>query len=66
MDAHLPEDLDPDTYDGSAWLSVVPFTNVAVRPRWFPERLGYGFVPSFTGSTARTRAVDTGTPHTKP
>ncbi|GAA0668299.1 YqjF family protein [Natronoarchaeum mannanilyticum] len=40
MDAHLPEGLAPDTYDGSAWLSVVPFTNVAVRPKGVPEPLG--------------------------
>lgn len=40
VDAHLPDALDVDTYDGSAWLSVVPFTNVAVRPKGFPERLG--------------------------
>jgi uncharacterized protein YqjF (DUF2071 family) len=37
MDAHLPDGLDPDTHDGSAWLSVVPFTNVNVRPKWLPE-----------------------------
>lgn len=40
MDAHLPDRLDPDEYDGSAWLSVVPFTNVAVRPKGLPEPLG--------------------------
>ncbi|MFB6296064.1 MAG: YqjF family protein [Halobacteriales archaeon] len=40
MDAHLPDDLAPDTHDGSAWLSIVPFTNVAVRPKGLPERLG--------------------------
>jgi len=40
MDAHLPDALDPDVHDGSAWLSVVPFTNVAVRPKGLPERLG--------------------------
>ena len=40
MDAHLPDGLEPDTYDGSAWLSVVPFTNVAVRPKGVPEPLG--------------------------
>jgi uncharacterized protein YqjF (DUF2071 family) len=40
MDAHLPDGLSPDVYDGSAWLSVVPFTNVAVRPKGLPERLG--------------------------
>ena len=40
MDAHLPDGLDPDVYDGSAWLSVVPFTNVAVRPKGLPARVG--------------------------
>ncbi|WP_144905524.1 YqjF family protein [Halobellus captivus] len=38
--AHLPAALDPDEHDGSAWLSVIPFTNVAVRPRGVPEVLG--------------------------
>jgi hypothetical protein len=40
MGAHLPDGLDPDEYDGSAWLSIVPFVNVAVRPKGLPERLG--------------------------
>ncbi|MFC6757582.1 MULTISPECIES: YqjF family protein [Haloarcula] len=37
MDSHLPEALTPDTHDGSAWLSVVPFTNVDVRPKGLPQ-----------------------------
>ncbi|WP_049921496.1 YqjF family protein [Halopiger djelfimassiliensis] len=40
MDAHLPNELEADVYDGSAWLSIVPFTNVAVRPAGVPESLG--------------------------
>ncbi len=40
MDAHLPDGLEPDTFDGSAWLSVIPFTNVNVRPKGLPGRLG--------------------------
>jgi len=40
MGAHLPDSLEPDTCDGRAWLSVVPFTNVAVRPRGLPAALG--------------------------
>ena len=40
MDAHLPASLDPDTFDGSAWLSVVPFTNVEVRPKGLPKGVG--------------------------
>jgi uncharacterized protein YqjF (DUF2071 family) len=38
--AHLPDQLTVDTYDGSAWLSVVPFTNVNLRPAGFPEPIG--------------------------
>ena len=38
--AHLPDALPVDTYDGEAWLSVVPFTNAAVRPRGVPASLG--------------------------
>ncbi|QCJ47443.1 YqjF family protein [Haloprofundus sp. MHR1] len=37
---HLPEALAVDEYDGSGWLSVVPFTNVSVRPKGLPRRLG--------------------------
>lgn len=40
MDSHLPESLTADRHDGSAWLSVVPFTNVAVRPKGLPRRFG--------------------------
>jgi len=40
VDAHLPEPLSPDVHDGSAWLSTVPFTNAAVRPKWLPRALG--------------------------
>jgi len=54
MDAHLPESLEPDEYDGSAWLSFVPFTNVAVRPRGTPEALGIG-LPELNVRTYVTR-----------
>jgi len=40
MDAHLPNGLAPDTFEGSAWLSVVPYTNVAVRPKGLPTEIG--------------------------
>lgn len=40
MNPHLPDPLEADVYDGSAWLSIVPFTNVAVRPRGVPRPLG--------------------------
>jgi uncharacterized protein YqjF (DUF2071 family) len=37
---HVPDALTLDTFDGRAWLSVVPYTNVDVRPRWFPTGWG--------------------------
>jgi len=40
LDAHLPAALEPDEFDGSAWLSVIPFTNVSVRPKGVPRPLG--------------------------
>lgn len=40
MDSHLPASLTTDRYDGSAWLSVVPFTNVNVRPKGLPQSVG--------------------------
>lgn len=38
---HLPEALEVDTRDGAAWLSVVPFYNVDVRPRGLPAWTGF-------------------------
>jgi len=38
---HLPRSLTLDTYQGDAWLSVVPFTNVDVRPTRVPSGLGF-------------------------
>lgn len=40
VESHLPKALTLDTHDGKAWLSVVPFTNVDVRPRIFPSGTG--------------------------
>lgn len=37
---HLPAGLAVDTFGGDAWLSVVPFTNVDVRPTWVPAGWG--------------------------
>jgi uncharacterized protein YqjF (DUF2071 family) len=32
--------LTLDEFDGTAWLSVIPFINVAVRPAGLPECVG--------------------------
>lgn len=37
---HVPDSVSVDTYDGRAWLTVLPFTNVDVRPPWLPEGVG--------------------------
>lgn len=39
---HVPPMLDIDTFDGSAWLGVVPFTMTGVRARWTPALPGPG------------------------
>ena len=38
--ARVPDALTVETYDGSGWLSVVPFLNVDVRPRGLPASVG--------------------------
>lgn len=40
LDAQFPGALMPNTRDGSAWLSVVPFTDIAVRPKGLPMWTG--------------------------
>ncbi|WP_321112846.1 YqjF family protein [Halorussus salinisoli] len=40
VEPRIPDALSVDTYDGRAWLSVVPYVNVDVRPRWVPSGLG--------------------------
>jgi uncharacterized protein len=33
---HIPTKLDIDTFDGQAWLGIVPFSMTGVRLRWTP------------------------------
>lgn len=37
----LPRGLELETFDGSAWISVVPFRMADVRPRNAPRKLGF-------------------------
>lgn len=39
---HVPPQLELDTFDGDAWLGVVPFTMTGVRPRGTPALPGPG------------------------
>ena len=59
VDAHLPDRLTVDTYEGDAWLSVVPFTNVAVRPKGLPASLGFA-LPELNLRTYVTRGENEG------
>lgn len=36
VQATLPPGLVVDTFDGDAWLGIVPFAMARVRPRWLP------------------------------
>ncbi len=35
--AHIPAALQIDTFDGEAWLAVVPFRMSGIRPRYLPS-----------------------------
>jgi uncharacterized protein YqjF (DUF2071 family) len=41
----LPPDLEIDTYDGQAWLGIVPFRMEDVAPRGLPSPPGLGAFP---------------------
>lgn len=49
--ALVPEALELDTYDGRAWLGVVPFRMAGVRPRLVPPLPG---LPAFPELNVRT------------
>ena len=55
----LPEGLTVDTYDGQAWLSVVPYLNVDVRPRGVPGGVGFE-LPELNLRTYVTREGEPG------
>jgi uncharacterized protein len=42
---HVPHTLEIDTFDGSAWLGVVPFRMTGVRPRLVPPVPGMSAFP---------------------
>jgi uncharacterized protein YqjF (DUF2071 family) len=40
----IPEPLSIDTYEGAAYVGLVPFWMVGVRPTWAPERSAFRFL----------------------
>lgn len=47
----IPRELEIDTFEGEAWLGLVPFHMSGVRPRWFPAM---PFVSEFHETNIRT------------
>lgn len=41
LEPRVPDALSVDTHDGRAWLSVVPYVNVDVRPHRLPTGTGF-------------------------
>ena len=57
--AHIPPGLTLDTFDGQAWLGIVPFRMSDVAPRGLP---GLPVVSSFPELNVRTYVRHEGTP----
>ena len=52
---YLPPGLSVDTYDGKAWIGIVPFTMCGVRPRFLPSVPG---ISNFPELNVRTYVID--------
>ena len=48
---HIPASLEIDTFDGSAWLGIVPFRMSGVRPRALPAVPGMSAFPEINVRT---------------
>jgi len=51
VERFLPDELSVDTFEGSAWIGLVPFQLSGVRPWWFPPVPG---ISSFYETNVRT------------
>lgn len=49
--SHIPEGLDVDTFEGEAWIGVVPFGMTGVRHRLLPEIPGTSRFPELNVRT---------------
>jgi uncharacterized protein YqjF (DUF2071 family) len=52
----LPADLEVDTFDGKAWISITPFLLTALRPPLFPTVLSQTFPETNFRTYVRGRA----------
>lgn len=56
----MPAGLPPDTFDGTAWVGVVPFVMTGVRPRGFPSVPPISNFPEINVRTYATRGGEPG------
>lgn len=52
---YIPSDLSVDTFEGKAWIGIVPFTMRGVRPKFLPPLPG---ISNFPELNLRTYVVD--------
>lgn len=57
--ARIPRELDIDTFDGDAWLAVVPFRMSGIRPRYLPS---VPWLSAFAELNVRTYVTANGKP----
>jgi uncharacterized protein YqjF (DUF2071 family) len=48
---HIPAELEIDTFEGRAWLGIVPFSMTGVRLRWSPPLPGLSAFPELNVRT---------------
>ena len=56
----MPDGLELDTYEGVAYLGVIPFNMTGVRPRWAPQVPGISTFPEFNLRTYVTHGGKAG------
>lgn len=56
----VPAGLEIDTFDGSAWIGLVPFWMEGVRPRWAPEALAFEFLETNVRTYVHVNGRDPG------
>ena len=62
MRALIPPQLDLDTFDGEAWVGIIPFRMSDVRPRWLPTVPRLSAFPELNVRTY-VRAKNAAAPH---
>lgn len=56
----VPRELEIDTFDGKAYVGLVPFTMEGVRPTWLPEALAFAFHETNVRTYVHRRGRDPG------